>query len=96
METKVCRYCGEELPIEEFSRNAFGFTSVCKKCNTEKRKLGREKVRRLKQQVVDAQNARTLRINDFTPRELMQELKRRGYEFKITFTETHTIDSKDI
>jgi hypothetical protein len=37
-------------------------------------------------------NARKLRLADFTPRELMQELKRKGYEGKLTYVETHTID----
>ena len=37
-------------------------------------------------------NFRQLCLADFTPRELMAELKRRGYEGKITYVETHTID----
>jgi hypothetical protein len=40
---------------------------------------------------VRAEN-RQLCLADFTPRELMAELKRRGYEGKITYVETHTID----
>ena len=30
METKVCKCCGKELPLNNFSKNAFGYTSVCK------------------------------------------------------------------
>ena len=40
--------------------------------------------------------ARHLRISEFTPRELMAELKRKGYEFTMKYTEVHVIDSKDI
>ena len=39
---------------------------------------------------------RNLCLSDFTPRELMQELKRRGYEFEITYTEVHKISSKTL
>lgn len=31
-------------------------------------------------------------LKDYTPRELMLELKRRGYEGVLTFTEHKTID----
>lgn len=96
METKVCKCCGKELPIEHFVRNAFGHTSVCKECNSKNRKVAAQKRQQLKQQAVDAANARALRLQDFTPRELMQEIKRRGYEFEITYTEVHTISSKTL
>jgi hypothetical protein len=35
---------------------------------------------------------RRLCLSDFTPRELMLELKRRGYEGRLTYVETHMID----
>ena len=38
------------------------------------------------------QEARSLRLRDFQPRELMIELKRRGYEGTLTYTEVKTID----
>lgn len=41
-------------------------------------------------------DARNLRITDFTPRELMVELKRRGYEFTMKYTETHIISSEKL
>jgi hypothetical protein len=46
-----------------------------------------------KQKVEDvrAEN-RQLCLADFSPRELTEELKRRGYEGKLTYVETHTID----
>jgi len=92
METKVCKCCGKELPIIEFAKNVFGYTSVCKSCNTHNRVMAAEKRKTQKQQAIDALNARQLRLHDFEPRELMAELKRRGYEGKLTYVETHTID----
>ena len=94
MEKRICKCCGRELPIDQFMKNALGVSHVCKDCAAEKKRKKREETRRLKQQAVDAINARNLRLNDFTPRELMTELKRRGYEFTITYTETHTITSE--
>lgn len=41
-------------------------------------------------------SVKEMRLKDFTPRELMQELKRRGYEFEMTYTEVHTISSKTL
>lgn len=37
-----------------------------------------------------------MRLKDFTPRELMQELKLRGYEFEMTYVEVHKISSKTL
>lgn len=94
--TKVCKCCGQELPIEEFARNAFGYTNVCKNCNSINRKKAWERKNEVAKLKESATNARELRLHDFTPRELMTELKRRGYDGKITYTETHTIDLSTI
>ena len=90
METKVCKCCGKELPITEFAvRGIKGMkgerkvTDFCKSCMAKKVANGRGKA---------INNARAMRLRDFTPRELMEELKRRGYEGKLTYVETHTID----
>lgn len=96
METKICKCCGKELSLNNFSKNAFGYISVCKECNSMNRRIAAEKRQQLKQQAVDAVNVRVLRLEDFTPRELMQELKRRGYEFEMTYTEVHKISSKTL
>lgn len=91
-ETKVCKCCGRELPLDSFFLNRFGHTAVCKECANKHRqdkREGRREVDELKKQL-DA--AKTLKLSDFTPRELMAELKRRGYEGKITYTRIETID----
>lgn len=41
-------------------------------------------------------SVKEMRLKDFTPRELMQELKRRGYEFEMTYVEVHKISSKTL
>jgi ribosome-binding protein aMBF1 (putative translation factor) len=95
METRVCRCCGRELPLNNFKKTRYGsYVSVCTECST--KKLRENKQKRLdeqKQKVEDvrAEN-RQLCLADFSPRELMAELKRRGYDGKITYVETHTID----
>lgn len=96
METKVCKCCGRELTTDKFVRNGWGITDVCIDCANEKRKENREKKKALKQQAVDAVNARALRLHDFLPRELMEELKRRGYEGKLRFVQVHEIDLSSI
>lgn len=34
--TKVCKKCGRELPLEQFHKNRWGYTKVCKECNSRK------------------------------------------------------------
>ena len=95
METKVCKCCGRELSIDHFKKSRWGYTvSVCHECDKKHREEKRQaRIEEQKQKVEDvrAEN-RQLCLADFTPRELMAELKRRGYEGKITYVETHTID----
>ena len=93
-ETKVCKCCGRELPIGNFKIGRWGYVSVCMDCDKQHRAENRQaRIDKAKQKVEDvrAEN-RQLCLNDFTARELMAELKRRGYEGKLVYTETHTID----
>lgn len=96
METQICKCCGRELPFEQFAKNAFGYTHICKECNSKNRKEAALNRKKLKQQAIDALNARNLRLSDFTPRELMEELKRRGYEGKLRFVKVEEIDFENI
>ena len=95
-ETKVCKCCGRELPIESFFLNRLGRTAVCKDCANKHRRdsrLGRREVDELKERL---ESAKALKLSDFTPRELMAELKRRGFDGKITYTRIETIDLSTI
>lgn len=92
METKVCECCGKELPVSEFIRRNFGLSKCCKKCNGKKIIEGKKKSAQFANLEKSLQDARTLRLQAFTPRELIQELARRGYKGNLTFTEVHNID----
>lgn len=87
-ETKKCKYCGRELPISNFKRTRWGsHTSVCIECDTKHRK----ETKLAKQKVIDEFKLKK-ELADFTARQLMQELARRGYKGQLTFTRTETID----
>lgn len=95
---KKCRCCGRELPINKFKNGRWGYTSICNECETKHRrekKQNRIDEQKKKVEDVRAENRR-LCLNDFTARELMQELVRRGYEGKLTYVETHTIDLNNL
>ena len=94
METKVCKCCNRELPISSFKKGRWGVVSVCNECNKKHRAEKRQsRIDEQKKKVEDvrAEN-RQLCLADFSPRELLAELKLRGYEGKLTYVETHTID----
>lgn len=102
METKVCKECGKELPIENFRKgraNGTEFTmSICKDCWRKRQKDGKDKAKEKMQiQQIDlVEDAKRKRLSEFTPRELMLELKRRGYEGELSFVEVHKIDLSSI
>ncbi len=96
METRVCETCGRELTIDHFARNKYGMARSCKECNGRKISEGRafkNKVSELEKELIEAKN---IRLKDFTPRELMEELARRGYRGKLTYTQVHEIDLNNI
>jgi hypothetical protein len=85
METKICSKCGKELPVSEFSKNSKtkdGLQCQCKSCQKAAHKEKQERVKKL----LDGQNNG---LSVYTPRELMQELYRRGYRGTLEFTEVH-------
>ena len=100
-ETRVCSCCGKEFPATEFRRigrkgGGYSILTICQSCMRERQKEGRKKKaeeRALLEEKKET-DARKLRIQDFTPRELMEELVRRGYEFEMTYTEVYKISSK--
>ena len=90
METKKCKVCGRELPVAQFSlvghkghNGEKVQLQTCKECCTQKR---------LESQKKKLSDARLLRLDDFTPRELIAQLKRLGYEGRLTYTKVETID----
>ena len=90
IKTKVCSRCGQELPLSEFPKNPQcrgGHSGVCKKCKAEREKDYRRNLAE-KARLYDKRGG----LKDYTPRELMLELSRRGYEGVLTYTERKTID----
>lgn len=79
METKKCACCGQELSTTEFyasQRNKDGLQSYCKSCIKEKNKQYSNKS-------IGGGNEL---LKDFTPRQLIEELKARGYKGKLYYT----------
>ena len=93
-ETQVCKCCGRELPLENFTRGGFGLLKTCKECLGKNRSNGQKqkKMNELDDLRRQLQEARALRLKDFKPRELMIELRNRGYEGTLTYTEVRKID----
>ena len=90
IKTKVCSRCGRELPRTEFPKNAQsrdGHLGVCKKCHRKRMNDYRRNLAE-KARLYDMRGG----LKDYTPRDLMLELKRRGYEGVLSFTERKTID----
>lgn len=84
METKICRICGEEKPISDFPKNnnyADGYDNRCKVCvNAYQRALRPNHKREGNPDLAN-----------FTPRELIEELRKRGYKGTLEYTKTITL-----
>lgn len=85
METKKCSKCGRELPTIEFWKNATkddGLQDYCKDCGKDYSK---------NKKTVPGKNLKKVYSNSdlakFTPRQLMDELKARGYTGELQFTQ---------
>lgn len=88
METKICKVCGVELPISEFRKTPMAPNGVntCTKCSERKRLESRE--RKSRENASGGGNGELAR---FTARELIDELRSRGYKGKLYFTKEITI-----
>lgn len=86
-QTKVCRVCHRELSLESFYRNTHskdGLQSSCKDCHNEAyRKSIRKK---------SSMGGANPLLADYTPRELMLELKSRGYTGELRYTKIIDIE----
>lgn len=94
METilKTCKDCGRELPISYFKKTRYGDrVSVCTECATRKMRENKEKKRmetviKMRQEAQKEAEVKTA-LGQFTPRQLMEELARRGYKGELTFVQ---------
>ncbi len=88
METKICRICGEEKPITDFSKNnqyKDGHDTRCKCCVNAIQKAN------YYARKITPKGGGNPALADFTPRELIEELRARGYKGTLEFTKTITL-----
>ena len=107
IKTKVCRKCGQELPISEFTRKATakdGLQCYCKKCNSKvtteyaRKRRERKKLEAKENERIEFEKKYKIytckELAPFTPRELMLELKARGYEGEMVFREVKVTEHR--
>ena len=103
METKICKKCGQELPLENFSKNAKmkdGLQNHCRACASEysRQFWQRKKAKKKENERIEFEKKYKVYTNrdlaKFTPRELMLELKARGYEGELLFREVKVTEHK--
>ena len=78
MEMKKCNLCGRELPLSEFKKHRLskdGYSNLCRTCASRKRMN--------KDNFTPPHLGGNPALKDFTPRELIEELKVRGYKGKL-------------
>lgn len=105
METKICKKCGRELPIEAFAKGR----SECKECTQayqrEWQRKRREEKKAAKMAVeversLPSDKASSAVIMSFlkkvSPRLLIKALYEKGYKGEMTYTVTHKIDIEKI
>ena len=96
IKTRTCTVCGESKPESEFVKNGMGITNVCKECSNKKKRDSwkeRMKNRNLEKELEEAKRKR---LEDFTPRQLMERLKQLGYEGKLKYVKVEEIDLSKI
>ena len=97
IETRKCKCCGRELPASEFTKTNLGVLKTCKECIGRKHAAAHIRKKLDIEQKTFVEEARKLRLEDFTPRELLAELKRRGYRWdKMKVTIEQVIDYNKI
>jgi hypothetical protein len=107
METKVCSKCGRELPIENFYTNKSlkdGHDNCCKECKSAysrewaRRRAAKKRAEKIENERVEFEKKYKIYTNKdlakFTPRELMLELKARGYEGELLFREVKVTEHR--
>mgnify|MGYP001057383539 CR=1 FL=1 len=89
---KKCSKCGRELPVSEFWKNAStedGLQTYCKEC-------GNVYARNRKKTPGGGGNLKKIYSNPelakFSPRELIAELKARGYTGELKYTQTISLN----
>ncbi len=86
--TKECSRCHRTLPVTEFYKKSGtpdGLQYVCKECISEINKAARRSKK--------AFGGGNPELSRFTPRQLMAELKARGYTGELKYVQTINIET---
>lgn len=86
--TKRCTKCGQELTLDNFYRRSEspdGLQNNCKACQKES---SRDSKRNQRVSALNVKGAADSRLAEFTPRELIEELRSRGYRGELQYTYT--------
>lgn len=99
--TKTCRDCGRTLPITEFSatlKSKDGHQPICRECMSKRIKASRETADREKKPknrnkvtICPEPKAVNPELAKFKARELLEELRMRGYRGTLEYTYTITL-----
>ena len=107
METKLCKGCGRELPTTDFYTNnkaKDGLATYCKECSNRlsteyaRKRRERKKAEAKENERIEFEKKYKVYTNrelaKFNPRELMLELKARGYEGELVFREVKVTEHR--
>jgi len=97
IKTKKCRKCGRELPVSEFNKSVRendGLQYYCRECQSEMVRVSYQKRQLKKQLEKQSANDKVLHkvysnpdLASFQPRELIAELRARGYSGELSYTQ---------
>ena len=93
-ETKVCKCCGRELPINSFAANIKsndGRQGVCRECMGKKQKASHSNNRKKGGDKLPEPKAVNPELAKFKARELIEELAARGYKGTLEYTFSVTL-----
>lgn len=88
VKTKVCKKCGQELPLDQFYTSVNckdGHLNVCKKCKNSHDKL-RNQIKKESQSGIHKVFVNP-DLAKFTPRQLIEELCGRGYTGELKYVQ---------
>lgn len=84
IKTKKCSTCGRVLPVTEFHKKTSaidGLQDRCRECHNESSRRSYQKKKEAKYSVLNLTTKTDSELSKFTPRQLMEELKRRGFKW---------------
>ena len=100
---KFCTACKRWLPIDKFSGDKHSpdlHYYICKECTNQRardlRRKKNEKKKELERQEIEQRTEAKTKLNQSTPRELMEELLARGFEGELTIITTFKLANGQI